>query len=157
MILNFTVNGKAYEQSIDASRRLLDILREDMGLMGTKEGCGEGECGACTVLINGKAVLACLTLAAQLQGTEIITIEGISEGDEPDALQTAFVEELAIQCGYCTPGMIMTAKALLAENPDPTEDEIRMAIAGNICRCSGYNQIICAVKRAAKESGKELQ
>jgi len=156
MILSFTVNGKVYELETDASRRLLDILREDMGHMGTKEGCGEGECGACTVLINGSAKLACLTVAAQLQGSEIITIEGLSSGNEPDTIQTAFVEELAIQCGYCTPGMIMTAKALLMENPNPTEEEIRLAIAGNICRCSGYTQIIRAVQRAAKESGKDL-
>ena len=156
MILNFTVNGKAYELETEPSGRLLDILREDLGLMGTKEGCGEGECGACTVIINRKAVLACLTIAAQLEGSEIMTIEGLPKENEPDALQTAFVEELAIQCGFCTPGMILTAKALLEEKPDPSEDEIRMAIAGNICRCSGYNQIIRAVKRAAKESGKDL-
>ena len=155
MILNFTVNGKAYELETEPSRRLLDILREDLGLMGTKEGCGEGECGACTVLIDGRAVLSCLTVAAQLQGSEIITIEGLSEGDEPDVLQSAFVEELAIQCGFCTPGMIMAAKALLMENPNPTEEKIRLALAGNICRCSGYNQIIRAVQRAAKEYSKD--
>jgi carbon-monoxide dehydrogenase small subunit len=150
MHLAFTVNGKPYNLDIDPTRRLLDILREDLALTGTKEGCGEGECGACTVLLDGKPVLACLTAAAQLTGREIVTIEGLSVNGELDPLQTAFVEELAIQCGYCTPGMIMSAKGLLTENPGPTEEEIRLALAGNLCRCSGYHQIIRAVQRAAK-------
>jgi len=153
MTLRFTVNGKTYERETSPARRLLDILREDLGLTGTKEGCGEGECGACTVLIDGKPSLACLTVALQLPGREVVTIEGLAENGELSALQTAFVEETAIQCGYCTPGMILSAKALLARNPDPSEEDIRMALAGNICRCSGYHQIIRAVQRAAKETG----
>ena len=156
MKLAFNINGKALELEANPTRRLIDILREDLGLTGTKEGCGEGECGACTVLIGGKAAHACLTVAAQLSGREVITIEGLSERGELDVLQNAFVDELAIQCGYCTPGMIMSAKALLIENPNPSEDDIRTALAGNICRCSGYSQIIRAVKHAAKESGREV-
>jgi len=122
-----------------------------MSLTGCKEGCGEGECGACTVLLNGLPVLACLTLAASLQGASIVTIEGLGHNGEPTALQKAFVEEGAIQCGYCTPGMILSAAALLVQTPQPTEEEIRLALAGNICRCSGYSQIIRAVKRVANE------
>jgi len=152
MILSFTVNGKPVELNIDPSRRLLDILREDLGLTGTKEGCGEGECGACTVLLNGKPVLSCLTAAIQLREAEVQTIESLAQDGKLNTLQTAFVEETAIQCGYCTPGMIMSAKALLMQNPDPEEEEIRAALAGNICRCSGYHQIIRAVKRAAQET-----
>ena len=128
MTLNFIVNGKPVTLETEPDRRLLDILREDLHLTGTKEGCAEGECGACTVLL-----------------------EGLAEMGSLDIIQTCFVEELAIQCGYCTPGMIMSAEALLRKNPDPTEDEIRLALSGNICRCSGYVQIVRAVKRAAKE------
>ena len=141
MTLNFIVNGKPVTLETEPDRRLLDILREDLHLTGTKEGCAEGECGACTVLLDGEAVHSCLTAAIQLEGREISL----------DIIQTCFVEELAIQCGYCTPGMIMSAEALLRRNPDPTEDEIRLALSGNICRCSGYVQIVRAVKRAAKE------
>jgi len=155
MILSFSVNGKAIELDIVPNRRLIDILREDLSLTGTKEGCGEGECGACTVLLDGKPVLACLTAAVQLPGCEVLTIEGLARQGELSTLQTAFVEETAIQCGYCTPGMIMSAKALLTKNPDPEEEDIRMALAGNICRCSGYHQIIRAVQRAAKEIREE--
>jgi len=132
-------------------RRLLDLLREDLGLTGTKEGCGEGECGACTVLVNDEAVHACLTVAAQLQDCRVVTIEGLAKRGELDTLQTAFVEEIAVQCGFCTTGMIMSAKALLMKHPHPTEDEIRLALSGNICRCSGYGQIVKAVQRAAEE------
>lgn len=157
MTLNFCVNGKHIALETDPSRRLLDILREDLGLTGTKVGCGEGECGACTVIIDGRAVLACLTVAAQIEGKEVTTIEGLEQNGGLDALQTAFVEETAIQCGYCTSGMIMSAKALLLANPDPGEEEIREALSGNICRCSGYHQIIRAVKRAASELRGEGQ
>ena len=139
MTLNFIVNGKPVTLETEPDRRLLDILREDLHLTGTKEGCAEGECGACTVLLDGEAVHSCLTAAIQLEMGAL------------DIIQTCFVEELAIQCGYCTPGMIMSAEALLRKNPDPTEDEIRLALSGNICRCSGYVQIVRAVKRAAKE------
>ena len=130
---------------------MLDILREDLSLTGTKEGCAEGECGACTVLLDGEAVHSCLTLAVQLEGRHVVTIEGLSETGELDILQKAFVEEIAIQCGFCTTGMIMSAKALLLKNPTPTEEEIRVALSGNICRCSGYVQIVRAVDRAARE------
>jgi len=155
MNLSFSVNGNNVELEVSPTRRLLDILREDLALTGTKEGCGEGECGACTVLMNGKPVLACLTAAIGLQGCEILTIEGLDRQGELSVLQTAFVEETAIQCGYCTPGMIMSAKALLSDNPNPDENEIRTALAGNICRCSGYHQIIRAVSRAAKDIREE--
>lgn len=151
MQLKFTVNGRPRNLEVDADKRLLDILREDLGLTGTKEGCAEGECGACTILLDGAAVHSCLTVAAQLQGREVITIEGLEQAGELDTLQRAFVEETAIQCGYCTTGMIMSAKALLNENPHPTESEIRTALAWNICRCSGYTQIIRAVQRSANE------
>lgn len=156
MKLEFTVNGKNVCLEVPPDRRLLEILREDLGLTGTKEGCGEGECGACTVLLDRRAVHACLTVAAQLPGKEVVTIEGLSGGGM-SGLQRAFVEETAIQCGYCTTGMVMSARALLYENPDPTEEEIRIALAGNICRCSGYTQIIRAVRRAAAEERGEAE
>ena len=151
MTVHFFVNNKPIQLETAPDRRLLDILREDLLLTGTKEGCSEGECGACTVLLDNEAVHACLILAIQLEGCHITTIEGLAEMGSLDIIQTCFVEELAIQCGYCTPGMIMSAEALLRRNPDPTEDEIRLALSGNICRCSGYVQIVRAVKRAAKE------
>lgn len=151
MRLRFTVNGIKRELEVEPDRRLLDILREDLGLTGTKEGCGEGECGACTVIIDGRAVHACLKVAAQMDGCDVTTIEGLGENGALSPLQRAFVEETAIQCGYCTTGMIMSTYALLRENPNPTEDEIRTALAGNICRCSGYEQIIRAVERASGE------
>ena len=151
MLLVFEVNHKAYQMSIDPQRRLLDILREDLELTGTKEGCGEGECGACTVLLNGKAAHACLVVAAQLQGKQVLTIEGLDQDGNFDLVQQAFVEENAIQCGFCTAGMVMATKALLLEKPRPTEAEIRIALAGNICRCSGYTQIVRAVQRASRQ------
>lgn len=151
MKLSFYVNNRLVQLETDPDRRLLDILREDLSLTGTKEGCAEGECGACTVLLDGEAVHSCLTLAVQLEGRHVVTIEGLSETGELDILQKAFVEEIAIQCGFCTTGMIMSAKALLLKNPTPTEEEIRVALSGNICRCSGYVQIVRAVDRAARE------
>lgn len=151
MRLSFYVNEKSVSLEVDPQRRLLDILREDLGLTGTKEGCSEGECGACTVLMDGEAIHSCLTLAAQLQNRHITTIEGLEKNGELDILQKCFIEEIAIQCGFCTTGMIMSAKALLLKNPDPTPDEIRTALSGNICRCSGYVQINNAVSRAARE------
>ncbi|MCL2580216.1 MAG: (2Fe-2S)-binding protein [Oscillospiraceae bacterium] len=153
MELNFTVNDKPRILAVSADARLVDILRDELDLTGCKEGCGEGECGACTVLIDDKASHACLTVAAQLNGKKITTIEGLGEAGKLSVLQNAFVEETAIQCGYCTPGMILSAYALLLTNPAPTEADIRTALAGNICRCSGYHQIIRAVQRAAKEMG----
>ena len=151
MKLSFYVNNRLVQLETDPDRRLLDILREDLSLTGTKEGCAEGECGACTVLLDGEAVHSCLTLAVQLEGRHVVTIEGLSETGELDILQKAFVEEIAIQCGFCTTGMIMSAKALLLKNPTPTEEELRVALSGNICRCSGYVQIVRAVDRAARE------
>ena len=151
MKLSFYVNDRPVQLETSPDRRLLDILREDLSLTGTKEGCGEGECGACTVLLDGEAVHSCLTLAIQLEGRSVVTIEGLSETGELDILQKAFVEEIAIQCGFCTTGMIMSAKALLLKNPTPTQEEIRVALSGNICRCSGYVQIVRAVDRAARE------
>ena len=155
MRLNFFVNGEPVSLDTDPQRRLLDILREDLGLTGTKEGCSEGECGACTVLLDGEAVHSCLTLAAQLSGRHVETIEGLEKSGELDILQRCFMEEIAVQCGFCTPGMIMSAKALLLKNPHPTPEEIRTALSGNICRCSGYVQIVNAVSRAAREMGGE--
>ena len=151
MQLSFKVNGITRHLDVEPNRRLLDILREDLELTGTKEGCGEGECGACTVILDGEAVHSCLCVAAQLEGTEGITIEGLEENGELSTIQNAFYKETAVQCGYCTTGMIMSAKALLMHNPHPTEEEIRIALSGNICRCSGYTQIIRAVERTAKE------
>lgn len=154
MNIHFYVNGRPISLETEPDRRLLDILREDMHLTGTKEGCSEGECGACTVLLDGEAAHACLILAIQLEGRKVTTIEGLMENGELDILQRAFVKEIAIQCGFCTPGMIMSAKALLLKNPHPSEDEIRRALAGNLCRCSGYQQIVRAVQAAAQEEGR---
>lgn len=155
MKLEFTVNHIPRQLDVSPDCRLVDILRDHLNLTGTKEGCGEGECGACTVLIDRKAVHSCLQVAAQLQGVSVVTIEGLEdENGGLTPLQRAFVEETAVQCGYCSAGMIMSARALLYENPNPSEDEIRMALAGNICRCSGYDQIIRAIHRAAKEEGE---
>lgn len=151
MFLTFYVNKEKIELNTEPDRRLIDILREDLGLTGTKEGCGEGECGACTVVVDGQAVHACLIIAIQLEECHVLTIEGLEQNGELSALQKAFVDENAIQCGYCTPGMIMSSEALLLHNPHPTEQDIRLALAGNICRCSGYTQIIKAVKKAAEE------
>ena len=149
MTLDFYVNDKAVSVIADPGRRLIDILREDLGLTGTKEGCGEGECGACTVLLDGKAANACLVLAIHLAGKKVVTIEGLSVAGELGPLQNAFIDEGAVQCGYCTTGMIMSAKALLMENPEPTEEDIKIAISGNICRCTGYSQIVRAVRGVA--------
>ena len=151
MELTFTLNGRQMTLAAEPDRRLLDLLRKDLHMTGTKEGCGEGECGACTVIIDGEAVHSCLVLACQLEGKHVLSIEGLEQNGELSAIQRIFVEETAIQCGYCTTGMIMSAKALLMHNPHPAEEEIRTALAGNICRCSGYTQIIRAVKRSAQE------
>ena len=150
MIVKFVLNGELVSPDVDPSRRLIDILREDFFLTGAKEGCGEGECGSCTVLMDGLPVHSCLVLAGQLEGHEVLTVEGLAQNGELDLLQNAFVENNAVHCGFCTPGMIMSAKGLLMKNPDPTEDEVREALSGNICRCSDYRQIVMAVKDAAK-------
>lgn len=149
MILHFILNSKPVFKDLDPSRRLIDVLREDFLLTGAKEGCGEGECGSCTILMDGLPVHACMVLAGQLDGHRLLTIEGLSASGELDILQQAFIENNAVHCGFCTPGMIMAAKGLLMQNPDPTEEEIRTAISGNICRCSDYRQIVMAVKDAA--------
>ena len=150
MKLKFTLNGRTVEISVPADKTLLRILREDVRIMGTKEGCEEGQCGACTVLLDGRAVNACLVPAVQLEGREVLTIEGLSDGIRLHKIQQAFVDSGAVQCGYCTPGMVMSAFALLSENPKPSEDEIRGAISGNLCRCTGYQKIIDAVKACAE-------
>jgi len=147
--IKLKVNNQLVEKEVDPSIRLIDFLREDLDLTGTKEGCGAGECGACTVIIDGKAVNSCLVLVGQCQDKEIITVEGLAKNGELDPLQDAFVKEGAVQCGYCTPGMLMSAKALLLENPSPTEEEIRKAISGNLCRCTGYVKIVKAIQTAA--------
>ncbi len=147
--IGFTINGVPQTVEVEPTMRLLDVLREVLGLTGTKEGCGEGECGACTVLLDGKPVDSCLVLAGQVAGHSVMTIEGISEGNELSRLQQAFVDAGAIQCGYCTPGMVLSAKAVLDTNPNPTEDEIRRGLSGNLCRCTGYQKIVKAVQIAA--------
>ena len=147
MKIRFRVNGKDYLLDGIAAKRLVDILRDTLCLTGTKEGCGVGECGACTVLMDGLAVNACLILGSQLEGKEITTIEGLKQNGEYDYLQELFVESGAVQCGYCTPGMILSAKALLMKNPHPGEKEIRQALEGNLCRCTGYGKIVEAVKK----------
>ena len=151
MIVHFILNNQPVSRDLPPDRRLIDVLREDFLLTGAKESCGEGECGACTILLDGRAVHACLVLAGQLEGHEVLTIEGLAQNDELDIIQNAFVEHVAIQCGFCTPGMIMSTKGLLLQNPSPTDGEIRVALSGNICRCSGYVQIIAAVRDAAKK------
>jgi len=141
------VNGQEYEIMVEPWRTLLDVLRYDLGLTGVKEGCGNGNCGTCTVLLNGKAVNSCLVFAVEVEGKEITTIEGLYRQGELHPLQQAFIEEGAVQCGFCTPGFILTAKALLDSNPHPTEVEVRRAIAGNLCRCTGYDKIVRAIMR----------
>ncbi len=144
--ITLTVNNKIHQIEVDDSWRLIDVLREQLGLTGTKEGCGIGECGACTVIMNGEAVCSCLILAGQLKDAKIETIENIEKDHLLSRLQQMFVEHGAIQCGFCTPGMLMSAKALLDKNPNPEEDEIKEALEGNLCRCTGYIPIVNAVK-----------
>jgi carbon-monoxide dehydrogenase small subunit len=147
--VSFKVNGVQHELEVKTNRTLLDVLRNDLGLNGTKEGCGTGDCGACTVLLDGKPVNSCLVLAVDAHGRAVTTVEGLERDGKLDPLQAAFVEEGAVQCGFCTPGMLMAAKGMLDENPDPTEGEIRRGIAGNLCRCTGYVRIVRAIQRAA--------
>jgi len=147
--MQFIINSVRYESEIDVRRTLLEVLRETFGLMGTKKGCNEGECGACTVLLGGKPVLSCLTLAVEAQGKYIVTVEGLAENGELNPLQQSFIEHGALQCGFCTPGMLMAAKGLLNENPHPDERQVRQAIAGNLCRCTGYDKIVKAILAAA--------
>ena len=149
--VNFTLNGQPVSVETTPHRRLLDLLREDLRLTGTKEGCAVGECGACTVILDGKAVTSCLVLAASVEGSSVVTIEGVGENGRLDPIQEAILRNHAIQCGFCTPGFIMSAKALLDENPDATVEEIRRAISGNLCRCTGYEQLTVAIYEAAQE------
>jgi len=151
--VGLTVNGTSYELSVQPWEALLEVIRDKLGLTGTKEGCGLGECGACTVIMDGKTVNSCLVLAAEADGKQITTIEGLTDGDKLHPIQEAFIEYGGLQCGFCTPGMIMSAKALLDENPNPSEEEIRRGIAGNLCRCTGYTKIIEAITSAAKNVG----
>jgi len=154
--IEFTINGQKREVLVKSNDLLINILRDDLYLTGTKYGCGIGECGACTVFLNNEPVLACLTLAATVNGKEITTIEGLAKGDELHPMQVSFLKNAAVQCGFCTPGMILTAIALLKENPNPPEEEIRDYMRGNICRCTGYTQIIKAIKDCARKQGKHI-
>ncbi len=154
--VHLIVNGTEYEIHTPPNRTLLDLLREDVGLTGAKDGCGgEGECGACTVLLDGRPVNACLVLAGQADQREVVTVEGLASEEGLHPLQTAFVEEGAVQCGFCTPGAIMSAVGLLEKVPHPTEEQIRKALSGNLCRCTGYARMVSAVKDAAKEISRE--
>ncbi len=153
--ITLKVNGISYRLSIETRRTLLEVLRENLGLTGTKKSCNEGTCGACTVLIDGKPVASCLVLAIDAQGKEILTIEGLSEGEKLHPIQEAFLKHGAIQCGFCTPGMVMSAKAFLDENPQPTTTEIRKAISGNLCRCTGYQHIVDSITAASKMMQKK--
>ena len=155
MKIRLTVNGRHVERETDAQTRLLDLLREDLALTGTKEGCGEGECGACTVLIDGRAVNSCLVLAVQADGKTVLTIEGLAQGEALHPIQQAFVEQGGVQCGFCTPGFIMSTYALLQENPSPSDEEILTALEGNLCRCTGYTKIVEAVRAAAERLREE--
>jgi carbon-monoxide dehydrogenase small subunit len=150
LTIRICVNGAWHELTVKPYERLVDALRERLGLTGTKVGCGEGECGACTVKVDGKAVLSCLTLAVQADGKQITTIEGLRQGTELHPIQKAFVDEGAAQCGFCTPGMIVAADAMLQHNPDPSEEEVRVALSNNLCRCTGYEKPVKAVLKAAR-------
>ncbi len=153
--IRFTINGEVKEMEVQPNKTLLKMLREDLDLIGVKEGCGAGECGACTVLVNNKPVNSCLMLAVEADGKEILTIEGLSDGTNLDPVQESFLKHNAIQCGYCTPGMVMSAKALLNRNLHPTEEDVKEALAGNLCRCTGYQRIVDAVLDVAKKGGKK--
>jgi len=151
MRLSLNVNGMEHELDVRPTARLIDVLRLQLGLTGVKEGCSEGECGACTVIVDGKAVNSCLVLAGQVRGKKVLTVEGLAGEDGLDTLQRMFIEHGAVQCGYCTPGMLMSAKALLLADPHPTEEAIRLALAGNLCRCTGYTTIVAAVRAASEQ------
>jgi len=145
--INFSINGEQKVVELEYDLRLVDLLRQKFGLIGTKEGCGKGECGACTVLINSLAVNSCLVMASQVEGAEIITIEGISNGEKLDVLQQAFIDQGAVQCGFCTPGLVISLKALFIQNPHPDRLEVATAISGNLCRCTGYQRVMEAAEQ----------
>jgi len=150
-LIKLKVNGESYEVSVEPKRLLVDVLRDNLGLTGTKKACDLGNCGSCTVLMDGKPVLSCLTLAMEAQGKDILTVEGLAKDGQLHPLQQAFIDYGAIQCGFCTPGMLLSAKALLDENPEPTEADIKEALSGNLCRCTGYVKVVQAVAAAAQE------
>lgn len=154
-VLSFTLNGDPIEVVCKDNMTLLDLLRDKLGLTGTKKGCEQGECGACTVMLDGKPVNSCCTLAVECEGRDVVTVEGIAKNGQLHPIQKQFIEKWALQCGYCTPGMIMSAKALLDVNPHPTELEIREAVEGNLCRCTGYAKIVEAIQAAAAEMNWE--
>jgi carbon-monoxide dehydrogenase small subunit len=154
-LITLTVNDTTYEVAVTPWQTLLEVLRDELGLIGTKRGCDVGTCGVCTVIMDGKAVLSCLLLAVECEGHNITTIEGISSADSLHPIQTSFIENGAIQCGFCTPGVIMTSKALLDENPHPTDDEIKEALAGTFCRCTGHIKIMDAVKKVVRPADEE--
>lgn len=155
MKVRINVNGNWMERETRPDRLLVDFLREDLGLTGTKKGCEEGDCGACTIILDGKTVLSCLVPAVKAHGAEILTVEGMAEGNKLHPIQQAFWEEGAVQCGYCTPGMLLSAKALLDENPAPGVEEVKEAISGNLCRCTGYTKIVRAIQVASEKMEKE--
>ena len=155
MIIRMIVNGEQVEVDVKPNETLLDVIRNKLHLTGPKEGCGNGECGACTIIYNGRPVNSCLVLAPEADGAEILTVEGLSKNGKLHPIQEAFIEESAVQCGFCTPGFIMSAKSLLDRNPNPAKEDIVEAFAGNLCRCTGYEPIIKAVQRVAKEGRKE--
>jgi carbon-monoxide dehydrogenase small subunit len=152
-LIQLRVNGELYEVAVHPHWTLLEVLREELDLTGAKKGCDAGDCGGCTVILDGKPVVSCLTLAVEADGRDILTIEGLAQNGQLHPIQNAFVEHGAIQCGFCTPGVIMSAKALLDENPNPTEEEVRRAIAGNLCRCTGYVKIVEAILAASQGGG----
>jgi len=152
-LIELQVNGEVHSLAVKQNDTLLEVLRDELGLVGTKEGCSVGECGACSVLLNGRPVLSCLTLALDAAGMEITTIEGLSQGETLDPIQQAFVDHGAVQCGFCTPGMILTAKELLEVQKEPSVDEIKRAVSGNFCRCTGYTKIIEAIEAASRTQG----
>jgi carbon-monoxide dehydrogenase small subunit len=154
-LLEITVNGETVRLEVDGLRTLVDVLREDLGLLGTKIGCREGECGACTVLLDGAAVNSCLLPAMKAHGREVVTIEHVGTVDAPHPVQRALAEAGGVQCGYCTPGIVMSALDLFSRNPQPTEDEVKQAIAGNLCRCTGYQRIVQGILIAARQMSKD--
>ncbi|SPJ16565.1 Carbon monoxide dehydrogenase small chain [Syntrophobacter sp. SbD2] len=151
MKISFYLNGKQTDVDVPPDRKFVNVLREDLGITGAKEGCGAGECGSCTILVDGRACLSCLMAAVQLQGRQVTTIEGLAAGGTLHPVQEAFIEYGAVQCGFCTPGVILAAVHLLNQNPDPTREQIRVGLSGNLCRCSGYVKIVDAVEAAARK------